>query len=87
MTEKEFAYQIKRKYMFSHLEEDDLSALCYPAASVPVENLNIEELSKELEKYQLKVSKGCDLGHISKRYVREWNKYGTIFIYADECNL
>ena len=87
MTEKEFALEIKTTFYKDYYQYENFSCLYYPQASIPVGNINLEELSKELIKFGLKVSRGCDLGHISQEYVNDWNNNKTIFIYADECDL
>ena len=87
MTEKEFALQLKNDFIKKYTQYEDFSFLYYPQASIPVENFNFELLKQELNKFNIKVSKGCDLQHINNFYKNEWDKFKTIFIYADECDL
>lgn len=87
MTEKEFALEIKKKFLHYYYNYENFSSLYYPETSIPVDNMNFELLKEELVKYDIKVSKGCELGNISKHYIKEWNKFKTIFIYAEECDL
>lgn len=87
MTEKEFALELKKYFYSQYLFSENLSCLCYSEDSIPVENFSIEKLEEELKPFSIHATRGCDLGHISKNYVREWNKHKTIFIYASECDL
>lgn len=87
MTEKEFALELKKYFWSQYLSSEQLSSLYYSEDSIPVENFSIEKLEKELKPFGIHASRGCDLGHISKSYVRDWNKHKTIYIYASECDL
>ena len=87
MTEKEFALELKTEFLKQYFKYENISCLYYNLDNIPVDNFDIEKLSKELEQYQLHVSRGCDLGHISQDYVDDWNNNKTIFVYADECDL
>jgi len=87
MTEKEFALEIKEKFFKDYYTYENLTCLGYPEESIPVKNYNFDILKNELNKFNIKVSRGCDLKHISKHFLNEWNKFKTIFIYADECDL
>ena len=87
MNEKEFAEIIKDEFLSGYIGNENYCCKGYPEASIPVKNMNFDLLKNELNKYDLKVSKGCDLKHISRFYLNQWNKFKTIFVYADECNL
>ena len=87
MTEKSFALEIKKQFFLHYLQYEDFSSLYYPEESIQIENFNFDLLKEELNKFNIKVARGCDLKHINKIYNNEWDKFKTIFVYADECDL
>ena len=87
MTEKDFALELKNEYDYQLKTFKNIACLYYPNASIPVENFDLNKLQEELKQYNLFVSRGRDLGHISQDYVNDWNNEKTIFIYANESDL
>jgi len=87
MTEKEFAKEIKKEFFYNYYNYKDFACLGYPWNNIPVDNLNLDKLKVELKNFNLNVDKGCDLKHISKYYLNQWEKSNSIIVYANECDL